>query len=205
MHFVGLGLQVLEEALDTVPLLVPLAAPVGRAVDDPVLLLRCELVPGGVAWNAGRLGVTHQVVLAFGPGRGLDRLDGAGAQGELFIRNHQAVIDPDHAAKAAASLAGAYRRVEREHRGNGVGIALVAFGAMQAGGEFPNLGLFLVTQAVNIEAPATAFERDLDGLDDTRALGLTEPKTIRHHIQNLSGAGRGGHFALGLHLGKATG
>ena len=141
VHLVGLALQVLEEALDPVPLLVPLAFPVaGRAVDHPVLLRRGELGPGRVARDAGRLGVPHQVVLALLPGRRLHRLDGAGAQRELVVRDDQAVVDADHAPEAAADLARPDRRVEREHRRNRVGVADVAVGAMQAGGELPHLG-----------------------------------------------------------------
>ena len=65
------------------------------------------------------LGMPHEVVLRFGPGRRLDGLDGAGAQRELVVRDHQAEVDADHAAEAAAGLAGAHRRVEGEHRGIG--------------------------------------------------------------------------------------
>ena len=81
MHLVGLGLQVLEEAFDAEPVLVPLAVPVGRAVDNPVLVLGLELVPGRVARNAGVLGMAHQVVLGFLPGRSLHWFDGTRAQG----------------------------------------------------------------------------------------------------------------------------
>jgi hypothetical protein len=46
-------------------------------------------------------------------------------------------IDADHAAEAAAGLAGAEGRVEAEQRRLRVGIAQVAFGAVQAGGIAP--------------------------------------------------------------------
>ena len=137
VHLVRLGLQVLKKTFHAKPVLVPLAVPLRRAVDHPVLLLGCELVPGGVARDAGGFGVAHQVVLGLLPGRGLDRLDGPGAQRELVIGDHQAVIDADHPAEAAAGVAGANRRVEGKHRGDWVGVAQVAVGAVQTGGELP--------------------------------------------------------------------
>ena len=140
VHFVRLGFQVFKKALDAKPVLVPLAVPLGRAVDDPVLLLGGELVPRGVARDAGGFSVAHQVVLRLLPGRGLHGLDGTGAQGEFFVGNHQAVIHPNDAAKAPAGLAGAHGGVEGKHGGNGVGIAHIALRAMQAGRELPDVG-----------------------------------------------------------------
>ena len=112
VHFVRLGLQVFKEALDTKPVLVPLAVPVGRAVHHPILLLGRELVPGRVTRNTGRFGVAHQVVLALLPGGGLHGFDSARAQRQFVIGNNQAVIDPDHPAKAPAGVARAHGGVE---------------------------------------------------------------------------------------------
>ena len=109
VHLVGLGFQVFEKPLDPIPLLVPFAGPVGRAIDHPVALGGVELGPGGVAGNACGFGVAHQIVLAFLPSRGLHRLDGTGAQGEFLVGNHQAVVHPDHPAKALALGASASR------------------------------------------------------------------------------------------------
>ena len=105
VHLVGLALQIFKETLDAKPVLVPLAVPVGRAVDDPGLLLRRELVPRGVSGNARSLGVAHQIVLRLFPGWGLHGFDGTGTQGHFDIRNHQPVIDPDDAPKTTADLA----------------------------------------------------------------------------------------------------
>ena len=106
VHFVGLGFQVLKETLDAIPLLVPFAIPVGRAVDHPIALTGVELGPRRVARNASGFGVAHQVVLALLPSRGLHGLDGPGAQGEFVVGNHQTVIHPNHTAKALALGAG---------------------------------------------------------------------------------------------------
>ena len=140
VHLVGLRLEVAEEALDAVPLLVPLAVPARRALDHPALLRLGELRPGGVARDAGLAGVLHQVVLALVPGRRLDRLDRARAQRLAVVGNDQAEVDADHAAEAAAGLARAVGRVEREQRRLRIGVAAIALGAVQAGRIAPELG-----------------------------------------------------------------
>ena len=139
VHLVGLALQVLKKALHAVPLVVPAPLPLGRTVDHPVLLRLGQPVPGCVSRNACGLGMPHQIVLVFLPGGRLQRLDGPGPQREFGVRNDQAVIDADHPAKTPAGFARAHRRVEGEHRRDRVGVALVAVGAMQAGGKTPDV------------------------------------------------------------------
>ena len=150
VHLVGLRLEVLEEALDAVPLLVPLAGPVGRAVDHPVALCLGECHPGGVTRNAGLAGVLHQVVLAFLPGRCLQGLDGTVAQRLARVGNHQPVVDADHPAEAAAGVAGTVGGVEAEQRRLRIGIADVAVRAVQAGGKTPEVGLAFGFQRVHV-------------------------------------------------------
>ena len=123
VHLVGLGFQVLEEAADAVPLLVPLALPQRRAFDHPVLLFRGQLAPGDVARDAFGLGMAHQVVLDLLPARCLDGLDGPGAQRELVVGNHQAPVHANHAAKTPTGVAGAHGGVEGEQRGHGRRVA----------------------------------------------------------------------------------
>ena len=206
MHLVRLGLQILEKAFDAKPVLVPLAVPLRRTVDHPVLLLGGELVPRRVARDAGSFGVAHQVVLGLLPGRGLDRLDGAGPQRELVVRDHQAVVNADHAAKAPAGVAGPHRRIEGKHRGNRVGVAQVAVGAVQPGGKLPQLGHALAVGAQHIhrQPPAASLERGLDRLDHAGALSRGQPKAVGHHIQHLARPARAGHLTLGLHPGEAA-
>ncbi|MNX16520.1 hypothetical protein D3C86_463880 [compost metagenome] len=208
VHLVGLALQVAEEAAHAVPLLVPVAVlVVGRALDHPVLLLLGELVPRRVARNAGGLGVAHEVVLRLFPRGRLDGLDGAGAQRELVVRDHEPQVDADHAAEAAAGVAGAHRRVEREHRRDGVGVADVALGAVQAGGELPHVGrcVFLGAGRMHGHAPAAALERHLDRFDHARALRARDAEAVGHHVEHLARAGGRGHLALGLHAREAAG
>ena len=139
VHLVGLALEVLEEAADAVPVRLPVAVPVRRAVDDPGLLRRAHLVPCGVARDAGVAGAAHQVGLALGPGRRLQRLDRAAAQRLAPVRNHQPEVHADHPPEAAAGLAGAVGRVEREHRRLRMAVAAVGLGAVQALAVAPEL------------------------------------------------------------------
>ena len=208
VHLVGLALQVLEEALDAIPLLAPLPFLVaGRAADDPFLLLLGELVPGRVARDAGGLGVAHEVILRLLPGRGLDGLDRARAQGELVVGDDQAIVHPDHAAETAAGLAGAHGGIEREHRGDGLAVAQVAVGAVQARGKAPQFGLGLgrIGQAVDVEPARATLQGHFDGLDHARLLGIAQAEAVGHHVQQLARAGGRGHLTLGLHLGEAAG
>ena len=220
VHLVGLAFEVFEEALDAIPGLVPLAVPLGRAVQHPGFLLGRHLGPGRVARNAFGFGVAQQVVLDFLPGRRLDGLHRAGAQRELLVRDHQAPVDTDHAAETAAGLAGADGGVEREQRGHGRGVAQAAFGAVQAQRIAPQLGLALFGQAVDRHMAAAALERDFHGFHGARALGAAQAEAVGDDIEHLDARRRGflclalgafGHwrrdfdFALGLDLGETAG
>ena len=153
-----------------------------------MLLLGRELVPGGVSRNAGGLGMAHQVVLAFLPGWGLHRLDRAGTQGELVVGNHQAVVHADHAAEAPAGLASTDGRVEREDRGDRIGVAQVAVGAVQSRREAPQLGIRRFRAGghhVDVQSTRAALERHLDRLDHTGFFHLPDPEAVGNHVQHL--------------------
>ena len=188
MHLVGLGFQVVKKALDAVPLLVPATLVVGRTVNHPALLCLGQLVPGGVTRNAGFFGMAHQIVLRLDPGRRLDRLDRALAQRQLLVRNHQAPVHANHAAKAAAGLAGAYRRVEREHGWQRRAVGDAAFRAQQAAGVFPQRRLTLAFRRQHIDAhPAfTMAQRAFQCLDHAAALDLAHAEAVCHHVQDLA-------------------
>ena len=202
VHLVGLALQVAEEAAHAVPLLVPVAGPVGVAGYHPVALGLRKLAPGGVARDAGLAGVLQQVVLAIFPGGGLDRLDRAVAQRLAVVGDHQAHVDADHPAEAAAGLAGAEGRVEAEQRRLRIGITQVAVGAVQAGGITPQVGvLAVVFQRINIDATAAALEAQLDRLDHADLVGAGQTQPVGHDVQHLALV----DDALGLHPGEAAG
>ena len=180
VHLVGLGLQVLKEALDAKPVLLPFALPVRGAVDHPVLLLGRQLVPGGIAGNAFGFGMAHQVVLTLLPGRGLHRLDRASAQGELVVRDHQTVINANDPAKAATRFAGAHGRVEREHGRDRIRVTPVALRAMQAGGELPDLSVVRIHR----QTTAAMLDRDLDRLQRSGTLNAVDSKAVGHHVED---------------------
>ena len=230
VHLVGLGLQVGKKAPHPIPLLVPHALPLRRTFDHPVLLLGGELVPSGVARDARRFGVAHQIVLALFPGRGLHRLDGPGAQGEFVVGDDQTKVNANDAAKAAAGFARAQRRVERKHRRRGFAVSQIAVGAVQATGKAPHrfsggidrrhclgragggadvsggcgggcgLGLHM-----HLHATGTAFERGLQCLHGARFFHRGQAKAIGHHVEQFARARHTGHLALGVDAAEATG
>ena len=97
--------------------------PLAFAFDHPVALRVVELAPRRVERDAALLRVLLQVVLAFLDDWRLPRLDRAAAQRLALVGNHQAEVDADDAAEAAAGLAGAERRVEREQLRHRLAIA----------------------------------------------------------------------------------
>ena len=66
-----------------------------------------------IAFLAARyFGMAHQIVLALLPCRRLHGFDGACAERQFVIRDHEAVVHTNHTAKATASLARAVGGVE---------------------------------------------------------------------------------------------
>jgi hypothetical protein len=171
VHLVGLGLQPVEEALHAVPVrlagLVP-AHPVVVALHHPALVLRAEVAVAHVERHAALARHLHQVVLALVVALRLERLHRALAQRLRLVGDDEAVVDADHAPEAAARVARADGRVEREARGRRVRVMDVAVGAMQVGGETPRgVGVFL---AEYIHASLSDPQRRLDALDHARLL-----------------------------------
>src|SRR5437867_4143802 len=88
--------------------------------------------------NGALLRVLHQIALAVLEARALPGAHRACAQGLRLVGHHQPEIDADHAAEAAAGLAGAERRIEGEGRRGCFRIMDVAIRAMQVGGIAPS-------------------------------------------------------------------
>src|SRR5690606_21623355 len=105
-------------------------APRALAVDDPAPFLFRQLRPRHVGADAALPRETQQVVLTFGVARALERLDRPFAQRLRRIGDHETIVDADRPPEAAARLARADRRVERERVRNGIGVRAVAVGAM---------------------------------------------------------------------------
>ena len=150
-----------------------------------MLLFRCELVVRRIPWNACRLGVTHQVILALLPGRGLHGFDGTCPQRQLVVRDDQPVIHANHPSKAPARFAGAYCGIERKHRRDGVGITQVTFRAVQPGRKLPDVGWLFTLQAIDIHTPTTALQCHFNGFHHTCWFCVAQPKAVGDHVQHF--------------------
>ena len=141
VHLVGLGLQPGEEALHAVPLARPGLAPahpIGVAVDHPAAVRLVHVAPRDVEREPVLPRHLLEVVLALAIALRLPRPDRARAQRLRLVGDHEAVVDADHAAEAAAGLARADRRVEREEARHRLGVVDVALGAVQVAREAPH-------------------------------------------------------------------
>jgi hypothetical protein len=128
VHLVCLRLEPREEALHAIP---DALRPFSFAFDNPFTAFSAQLTPRGIQRNAPLLGELLQVLLTLGVRLRLPRLDRAAAQRFALVGNHQAVIDADGAAEAAAGLAGADRGVEGEQARIRRLIRAIALGAVQ--------------------------------------------------------------------------
>ena len=127
MHLVGLRLEPREEALHAVPLLLP---PRALAVEHPGALLGREVAPRHVRRHAALRREAHEIVLALLVALRLPRLDRAFGERLALVRDHEPPVDADRAAEAAAVLARAERRVEREAVRHDVAVRDVAVRAV---------------------------------------------------------------------------
>ena len=141
VHLVGFGLEPGEEAPHAVPDPRPRAAPAhpfGLAFQYPSTLRVVEVAPRHVERNAALFRIFDQVVLALGKARALPGSDRAGAKRLRRVGNDKPIVQTDHAAEAAAFLAGAERRVERKEARRRVAVVNIAIGAVQVGREAPD-------------------------------------------------------------------
>ena len=158
VHLVGLGLEPREEALHAVPRARPRLAPAHPAVvalEHPVALRVAQVAPRHVERDAALASPYltrsswHSLIAL-----GLPGLDRAVAERLRLVGHDQAVVDADHAPEAAAGLAGAERRVEREQARCGIRVVDVAVGAVQVGREAPHRGVpVLVRHPMHVHPP----------------------------------------------------
>ncbi len=177
------------------------ALPVRGAVQDPALVLVAHVLPGHTQRHAGARRVLLQVVLAFLVGRRGPRLDGAFEQGFFLVGDDQAEVDADDAAKAAAGLAGAQRRVEREAAGQRVGVFDVAVGAVQPVAVLPDMRVAAVgVHDVDGDVAGAHAQRRVQRFHDAFAFGAGEAEAILDDVQDAAflGGGLGGLRGLGL-------
>src|SRR5262249_41886770 len=112
------------------------------------------------------------------------------AQRLALVGNHEPVVDADGAAEAAALVAGAERRVEREPARRRLVVGEIAVRAVQParvapGAEHP--GRIRGVDQVRIGAPAADPQRRLEGLEHAAALGGPDTQPVLHHLEGLLG------------------
>src|SRR5262249_14163010 len=152
-----------EESRDAVPDAGPgfsPAHPLGLAFEHPGTMLRAQIAERNVERNAALLGVLLDVVLALVEARRLPGADRALAQRLRFVGGDEAVADADHGPEAAAGVAGAQGRVEREQARQRLGVVDVAVHAVQVGGEPPRRRRRAARgQRIHIDFALTELER----------------------------------------------
>ena len=188
VHLVGLGFEPLEEAVEPVPLGLPVALPFGIALDHPAAGAIVECVPGRIQGDAGRTRVLLELRLALLETGRLPGLDGTAAQGLGRVGYHQRVIDPDHAAKAAAAVARAQGRIEREGAGRRFRVTDVAVRAMQLRG-IARPGLPGRSGRVGgiepyVDAATAQAQRLFDGFPQALRLAGVEAQPVTHDIED---------------------
>ena len=109
MHLISFGFKPIKKVLDAVPLSIPLAAPTGFSVNDPVFFFLCELPVRNIQANAVTLGVTLHVFETFGVCFGVPRFDRTAFKRKRFIRNDQGVIHTDDSSETSAGFTGTKR------------------------------------------------------------------------------------------------
>ncbi len=191
MHLVSAALQPVEIAPHAVELLLPVAAPIGVALDDPDALAFAEVGPRHIEPDLGLRGVALQIGLAFGKALRLPGFHRPGPQGFTHIGNHQIEIDADHPAEAATGFASADRRIEAEQAGTGVAVMDVAIRAVQIRGITPDGsftlgGLGIARQLVHFHASLAQPQRHLDGLTEPRGLVGRQTQPVLHHVEHPS-------------------
>src|SRR5690606_38406818 len=144
--------------------------------------------------NAPLFREAQQVVLALRVAPALERPDRALAQRLARIRDREAVVDADRPPEAAARLARADRRVERERVRDRVGVRDVAVGTMQRRRE-PEHRRRLVEQPDG-DAPRAELQRGLEILDEPRAVVLAEDEPVLHDLDAAAAALRDARIAL---------
>ncbi len=168
VHLVALGLEPLEEARHPVPDAI---IPVTFAFEHPALVLLAQCGPRYVGRHPALAGEAHQVALAFDIRGGLPWLYRALGQRLALIRNHQRIVDADHAPEPAAGGTGADRRVEREQARRRIGIVNIAIRAVQIRGVAPGgERRARLVERIDRHAPAPVAERRLDVVAEPAAV-----------------------------------
>ena len=191
VHLVCLGLEPGEKALDAVPLRLPglLAAfPLRIALQHPIAVLGRQVLPGRVDRDAQAPRVLDHLIVAFLEARGLPGLDGAVLERAVFVRDHQPVVDSDHASEAAARFARAQWGIEGKRTGQRLCVGDVAVGAMKPVAELPDsLVVALVIERVNGHDAVAHAQGRVERFHDARLFRAGKAKPVLNDLQRAQG------------------
>ena len=190
VHFVGLGFEPAEIAFHPVPGARPLMRGVGAiagiAVEHPTLLFGREDEERHVGWNPALAAKLHHVVLAFRAETGAPGFDHPAREGQRTVRQGQAVIDVDRAAKALARGARSQWVIKAEQRRGGAGIFKVTPGAVQTAAEMQ--GGRRVLHGLHRQTALAEMVGLFAGIDETRTVAGDGFQTVLEHGE-VRGAG----------------
>src|SRR5437879_12822979 len=135
--------------------------------------------------NGALLRVLYQIALAVLEARALPGLHVALAQRLRRVGNHRPEIDAEHAAEAAAGLAGAERRIEGERRRGWFRIMDVAIRAMQVRGIAPDrkIGVRARFFRINVDPPLPDPQSGFQRFDDSRSLGRRHSDAVLDDLE----------------------
>ena len=191
VHLVRLGFEPGEKALNPVPLRLPglLAAfPLRITLQHPVPVLGRQVLPRRIDRDVQAPRELDHLILAFLETRGLPGLDGAFVKRAVFIRDHQAVVDPDHASKAAARFARAQRGVKGKRAGQRLCVADIAIGAVEPVAELPDcLVVALVIERVNGNDAVAHAQGRVERFHDPRLFRAGKAKPVLNNLQRAQG------------------
>ena len=191
VHLVGFGLEPGEKTLDAVPLRLPglfAAFPLRIALQHPIPVLGRQVLPRRVDRDVQAPRVLDHLIVAFLEARGLPGFDCAFFERAVFVRDHQPVIDPDHASEAAARFARAQGRIEGKRAGQRLRVADVAVGAVEPVAELPDcLVVALVIERVNGNDAVAHAQGRVERFHDARLLGAGRAKPVLNDLQRAQG------------------
>ena len=162
-------------------------------------MLFVEIPPRDIERDAALARQPLEIILALAVGLGLPWTNGAAAQGLAVIRDHQAVVDADDAAEAAAGLAGADRRIERETARRRFAIGDVAAGAVQRTRVAPGFAHVVpgrILQDMHMQPAAADAQRGFQRLGESSGVGAGGPQPVLHDFDRLPAARADARVAL---------
>jgi hypothetical protein len=152
--------------------------------------------------DAALFRVFLKIVLALAEARALPWLHRARSQRLCRVGDDEPVVEADHAAEAAAGLAGAERRVEREQTRRWIPIVDVAIRAVQIGRKAPggrrrcSGGIVRAVGDVNVDAALADAQRRLDRVHHACAIDTGHPEPVLDDGQPIAVARLDARIAL---------